>query len=251
MPSSMSPPATGWCWIPSLAAAALSSPPSALGGVAMGWKSSRSLSIPPSAAGRPTPGDTPGVGLPAADGGIDKERLDFQPIATPPGALGGDDSAAAAKEGIQHQPVAGGDIEDGIGDQRHRFDRRVQRQQVTLLGGASEAIQPGVVPHVAAVAAKPAEGDVVAVRRLAMLVDEHQLMLAAVEGAHDGVLLHPDAKVLLLGVDLAAGGLHLVQVTPVHADKVQRAWPAVAGGEAERGDEKGGVGLRRHLAHRH
>ena len=55
---------------------------------------------------------------------------------------------------------------------------------------------PGIAPDVGAVAAVSAELDVVDVRRRAGLEDEDELVLGAVERAHAGVGLGPDAEVL-------------------------------------------------------
>ena len=58
---------------------------------------------------------------------------------------------------------------------------------------------------------------------------EYQLMFRAIERAHAGVGLVPDAEVLELTVDLAAGGEHLPHVAPVHADLMDRAVNGVLG----------------------
>ncbi len=58
---------------------------------------------------------------------------------------------------------------------------------------------------------------------------EHQLVLGAVERAHAGVGLVPDAEVLELAVDRAAGAEHLPQVAPVHADLMDRSVDGILG----------------------
>ena len=89
-----------------------------------------------------------------------------------------------------------------VGDQRRRLHRRVQRQ--VLAPAAGHRVHRGVVPDVGAVAAVPAELDRVEVRRLADPVDEDELVLRAIERAHAGVRLVPDAEVQELAVDRAA-----------------------------------------------
>ena len=119
-----------------------------------------------------------------------------------------------------------------IGDQRRRLHRRVQRQ--VLAPAAGHRVHRGVVPDVGAVAAVPAELDGVEVRRLADPVDEDQLVLRAVERAHAGVRLVPDAEVQELAVDRAADRHDVLEVPPVHADEVHRAVARHPGAGAER-----------------
>src|SRR5690242_14676580 len=83
------------------------------------------------------------------------------------------------------------------------------------------------------------------------LEDKNQLMAAAVEGSHPGVIFGPHTEVLECAVDLLAGGQQLEHVAPIHANEMQRAVDAVAGkqrkkiGRAscrERGESEGGGG---------
>jgi hypothetical protein len=62
------------------------------------------------------------------------------------------------------------------------------------------------MPDICAVSAVLTELDIVAVRGFAILEDEDQLMLAAVERAHAGIVFNPVAKVFELGVDRFSGG---------------------------------------------
>ena len=73
------------------------------------------------------------------------------------------------------------------------------------------------------------EHDIVAMRRAAVLVHKDQLVSAAIEGSHAGVIFDPHAKVLELGVYLRSGRQNFGRMAPVHADKVDRAIEAVAG----------------------
>ena len=91
----------------------------------------------------------------------------------------------------------------------------------------------------------------VLVRLAAVLEDEHELVLAAVEGTHACVVLGPDAQVLQLGISGLAGREQLPDVAPIHADEVECPVEAVAGEEPERtAQERGELGLV-HLAHGH
>ena len=87
-------------------------------------------------------------------------------------------------------------VEDRIGDHGDRIHGRVQIQQIALLPMAGEGVGAGIMPHIAAVAPKPAELDVVAVRGAALLEDKHELVPAAVERSHPAVVFDPNSKVL-------------------------------------------------------
>jgi hypothetical protein len=65
---------------------------------------------------------------------------------------------------VQHDVAPRRAVQDGVRHQRHRLHRRVQAEQVALLGGAPEGVHPGVAPQVGAVPAVLAQLDVVAVR---------------------------------------------------------------------------------------
>src|SRR5262249_48551927 len=122
-------------------------------------------------------GTPAGQCLPAADSRVGEIRIELQRVAAPAGALGGDHGGAAAKKGVGHDLATGRAVEDRIGDHCHRLYRRVQRQQIAFLAATSEGIDPGVVPDIAAIAAKPAELDIVVMPVLAVLEDEDKLML--------------------------------------------------------------------------
>ena len=107
------------------------------------------------------PGAFAGLCLPTADNRVDLSRIELQPVAAPAGALGGDQRRAAAEKGVEHDITAGRAVEHRIRDHCHRLYGRVQRQQITFLAATGEGIDPGVVPDIAAIAAKPAELDIV------------------------------------------------------------------------------------------
>src|SRR6202041_1008727 len=85
-----------------------------------------------------------------------------------------------------------------------------------------------ISPDVGSIATILPELDAVTMRSPAVLVDEDELVLTAIEGSHPGVVLDPDAEVQELGVHGCSGGEQLCQVTPVDADIVQRAVDAMA-----------------------
>src|SRR5271165_5888434 len=106
---------------------------------------------------------------------------------------------------------------------RHRLHGRVERRRIALLAAAGEGIDPGISPNIAAVAAELAALDIIAVRVTPLFKHEDKLVLAAVERAHSGIVLDPDAEIFQLAIDAVAGGQQLFDVTPVHADVLQGA----------------------------
>ena len=68
-----------------------------------------------------------------------------------------------------------------------------------------------------------AKFDIVDMGLGAVFIDKDQLMLGAVEAAHAGICLGPDAQVLELGIGTGRGFQDLAHMPPVHADKVDRA----------------------------
>ena len=130
--------------------------------------------------------------LPAHDPHIDVLRIEFDGSGLATGAFGGNQDRAAPREGIEDDPLAMAAIPEGVSNETDRFDRRVQGQQFITF--ALEGIDAGVGPHIGPIAAMLAELKVVDVGCLALLKDEHQLMLAAVEAPHAPVVLDPDAE---------------------------------------------------------
>ncbi len=74
------------------------------------------------------------------------------------------------------------------------------KRQVVLV--AAEAVDPGILPDIRAIAAGLAETEGVQVLCGADLVDEDQFVAGAIEGPHAAIGLDPDHKVLELGIDL-------------------------------------------------
>src|SRR5215472_9681115 len=140
-------------------------------------------------------GTAAGQRLPAANGRVDIAHIKLQPVAAPTGALGGDQRRATAEKGVEYDVAAGRTIEDRVGNHCHRFDGRVQLQEIAVLAAAGKGVGPRIGPDVAAVAAKPAELNVIAMPAAAVFEDEHEFVLAAVERAHPAIGFGPDAEV--------------------------------------------------------
>ena len=88
-------------------------------------------------------------------------------------------------------------------------------------------------------------------RIAAVFEHKDQLVLASVERTHPGVVLDPDAEVLELAIDIAAGGQQLFGMAPVHENVVQRALDAGCREIAESLGEKGGEFGAVHLSRGH
>src|SRR6202162_1486017 len=98
-----------------------------------------------------------------------------------------------------------------------------------------------------------AERDIVARRRSAVLEDEDEdeLVLAAVEGTHAGIVFGPDTQVLLFGINALRGGNELAGVAPIHSYVMQRALLAVSGKETASLRQERREGPLVHLARGH
>ncbi len=191
-----------------------------------------------------------GRSLPAANRAIDVARIELEPRCAPARDLGCEDCGAAAEEGIEDEAVALGAILDGIGDERDGLHRRVHGERRVASG--AEGIEAGIGPHVGASAAMLAELEAVDVRPVADLEHRDQLVLRAIEGAHPGVGLHPDAQVLERELRRAARCQELVEMTPVHAHEGDGAIAAVASAiRLEDGREEGRERCVRHLPRGH
>src|SRR5262245_64677993 len=93
--------------------------------------------------------------------------------------------------------------------------------------------------------------EVVDVRGGATFEHEDQLVLRAIERAHSGVRLIPDAHVLELGIDRASRRRDLGDVPPVHTDLMDRSIAAIGRQIAEYGRKKAREGLFRHFSAAH
>lgn len=119
--------------------------------------------------------------LPAPYDYVPVNRIDFDPIAPPAGALAGDHRRAAAEERIEHDVAARGAVHDRVGDHRDRLDGWVHGKQVALFAAAGKRIRARVVPDVSAISLEPTELHVVPVALGTVPVHEHQLVLAPIE----------------------------------------------------------------------
>ena len=127
--------------------------------------------------------------------------------------------------------------------------RRVRRELVHPAG--PEAIHAGVVPDVRARAAVAPEFDIIEVRRLADPKHADELMLAAIEASLAGVRLDPHRQIQHLAIGLFAGLDQLAQVSPIHADIMERSLAGMSCRVAEGLDQKSNEFLSRHFARSH
>ena len=86
-----------------------------------------------------------------------------------------------------------------------------------------QRVDTRVGPEIRAIPASLTEAEIIEVSRSAVLVDEDQFVLGPVKCPHPAIVLGPYAQVFEFGIDLAARGHHLFDMTPIHADIMNRA----------------------------
>ena len=82
-------------------------------------------------------------------------------------------------------------------------------------------------------------------------IDKDELVLGAVERAHAGIRLVPDAEVQEAAIDRSSDRRDLLHVAPVHADKMHGAVARHRGDGAQRLLQEGAERVVRHLAGGH
>ncbi len=172
------------------------------------------------------------VALPAAHDRVAIDRIELQNPRTAPADFRRDQRRAGPAKHIEHDVAAHRTVLHGVRDQRHRLYCRVHRQLLRAL--SAHAGDARIIPHVGAMPSGLSKAEIVDVRPLPRLEYEDQLVFGAVERAHAGVGLVPDAEVLELAEDSRARFLHFAHVPPVHAHIGDGAIPADPGGVAER-----------------
>ena len=95
--------------------------------------------------------------LPAANGDVDIERIEFDRARPAPALVRGNDGRSRPGEGIQYDLPAAGAVLDGVDHQRRRLDRRVHFQVCVAAG--PPGVDAGVVPDIGPVASVLAEFD--------------------------------------------------------------------------------------------
>ena len=186
---------------------------------------------------------------PAVNGDIDIGRIDIEAAEPTAAAFRRDQRGARAEKDVENQLASPGHVLNGVGDQRRRLHRGVQRQ--VLAPAAGHGVHRRIVPDVGSVAPVAAKLDGVEVRRFADPVDEDELVLGAVERTHAGVRLVPDAEVELVAVNQPTHGRDVVEVPPVDADEVHGAIARNCGAGAERIGEEATERRFVHLARGH
>src|ERR1700680_88354 len=91
--------------------------------------------------------------LPAANGNVDIERIDFDAMADAAHALSRNQRAAGTEKAVQDNIAAGGAVEESIGHKRDRFDSGMKGKQIAFLVLPGESVYAGILPHVGPVAA--------------------------------------------------------------------------------------------------
>ena len=111
-------------------------------------------------------------------------------------------------------------------------------EQVAFLAAPAEMAGRRIMPNIGPVAPELAELNVVPMRPVPILQHKDELVLAAVQRAHPGIVLDPDAEILELAVEAVGGEQQLQLMAPIHADVVQRAVDAVLHQVLERTAQK-------------
>ena len=88
-------------------------------------------------------------------------------------------------------------------------------------------------------------------RRVAVLEQKDQLVLAAVERTHPTIVLDPDTEVFELAIGFPARRQHLIEMAPIHADVMQRRLATERGKVAAGSGQKSREFRRAHLTRRH
>src|SRR6516165_9746 len=96
-------------------------------------------------------------------------------------------------------------------------------QRKLTLAGAVEAVMAGIVPNIAPASPKAPKINVVDMRFLAVLEHKNELVFRPVKRAHPSIRFVPNADIFQLGVDLFRCTHQFLDVTPIHADKVDGA----------------------------
>src|ERR1700730_17323765 len=159
--------------------------------------------------------------FPASDRDIDVLGVKLDWPRASPGLFRGDQDRSTATKGIENETASLGAILDRIGNHGNRLHRRMHGQ--FLHSSCSHRIYTVVVPYVRAMPAMLAKFESIQVRSRAVLPHKDELVLGAVECAHSGVGLIPDADVLKLRVVGVSRCEHFSHMAPIHADLVDRA----------------------------
>jgi len=187
--------------------------------------------------------------LPAPDRDVDISRIDFDAARSAPRPFSRDHGCSRSHKRVQDNAIAARAVFDRISHQRDRFDGRVHGKFLKPPG--ARGADPGILPDIRATAAILAEFKVIDVGARTGFPDKDEFVLAAVEAAHAGIGLGPDAQVLQLGIDLVTGRHHFDDVAPVHADVMNGCVRAVCDQMPEHRREEAGEGFLAHLATRH
>src|SRR5262245_4938972 len=155
--------------------------------------------------------------LEPADDSVRVVTIEFDAVPASPSLLGGDESCSTSGERIADDAAAPGTIQDRVRNPCHRLDGRVHHE--IAFAALGKAVCSLVLPPVGPVAPKPAQCDIIDMRRPTILEHKDQLMLRSVQTPHPGIGFRPDTKVLDLAIGLR-GSQELPHVAPIHTNEV-------------------------------
>ena len=94
-----------------------------------------------------------------ADNDIGVVAIDFNAVAPPAGLFGCDQGRTTPGEDVENDSSALGAIQNRVGNQRNRLDRRVHGKFGTAV--LAKGVHPRVIPDVCAISTKPPQLDIV------------------------------------------------------------------------------------------
>src|SRR5450631_759400 len=104
---------------------------------------------------------------------IARVGIDFDPIAAPPCLFGCDQARTTASEGVENDSPALGAIQNGVGNQRQGFGRRVHGKFGTAV--LAKGVHPWVIPDICTITTKTPQFDIIDMWRGAFLENKDQL----------------------------------------------------------------------------
>src|SRR5882724_9455548 len=159
-------------------------------------------------------------GLPATDGNVHIDRVQFDSIADSADPLSCDNCRSATQERVQNNVRTRCAVQNGVGHQSHRFNCGMQQRQIAFFSWSGERIHPRILPDVGAVPSILTQLNVVPVFVFAILENEYQLMLTAVKRSLPAGVFDPDAHVFELRIHRSGSCEEFPDVAPIDENEV-------------------------------
>jgi hypothetical protein len=154
-------------------------------------------------------------GLPAPDRDVDVAGINLKAPRTSSYLLGRHDGRAGTRKSVEDYAAATGAIAHRVDYEGYGFNRGMHRQFVHAT--RAKRIHAGIGPHIAPRAAMLSEFKGVEVRGLPPLVNEYQLVLAAIKAPLPWSGFRPNTNVLKFVVYGITGFGQFPHMAPIHA----------------------------------